>query len=75
MKVALAMLCMGAVAFLLRVLAAFVKEGTRAPAGPVQVRFTKFNPSRRRGQLIEMNPSNEVQMRKGPSKADERVAL
>jgi hypothetical protein len=75
MKVALAILCIGAVAFLLRVLAAFVKEGMRAPAGFVHAHFTKFNPSRRRGQLIEMNPSNEVQMRKGPPRTDERIAL
>jgi hypothetical protein len=73
MRVALAMLCIGAVAFLLRVLAAFVKEGMRAPAGSVQVHFTRFNPSRRRGQLIEMNPEN--QFREGSSGTDERIAL
>jgi len=73
MKVALAMLCIGAVAFLLRVLAAFVKEGMRAPAGPVHVHFAKFYPSRRRAQLIEMNP--EVQLRKVSFRTGERIAL
>jgi len=73
MKVALAMLCIGAVAFLLRVLAAFIMEGMRVPASPVQFHFAKFYPSRRRAQLIEMNP--EVQLRRGPSRTDERIAL
>lgn len=73
MKVALAMLCIGAVAFLLRVLAAFAKEGMRVPAGPVQVHFAKFNPSRRRGHLIEM--SSEAQLREGSSRTDKRIAL
>jgi hypothetical protein len=52
MKLALALLCIGAVAFLLRVLAALVREGVSSPAA-VPVHFAKFNPSRR-GELIEM---------------------
>jgi len=73
MKGALAMLCIAAVAFLLRVLAAFVIEGMRAPTAPVQFHFTRFNPSRRQGQLVKMNP--EVQLRRGSSRTDERIAL
>jgi hypothetical protein len=73
MRVALAILCIGAVAFLLRALAAFVKEAIRLPAGAVQVHFAKFNPSRRRGQLIEM--SIEAERRSTPYRTDERIAL
>jgi len=73
MRVALAMLCIFAVGFLLRVLAAFLKEGMRSPAGPVQVHFAKFYPSRRRGQLIEMIP--EAQTRGAPPRTADRIAL
>jgi hypothetical protein len=72
MRVALAMLCIGAAVFLLRVLAAFVKEGMRLRrAAPVQ--FAKFNPSRRRGQLIEM--STKAERPSTPYRTDERIAL
>ncbi len=67
------MLCIGAVVFLLRVLAAFVKEAMRLPAGVVQVHFAKFNPSRRRGKLIEMR--TEVERPSTPYSTDERIAL
>jgi len=53
MRVALVLLCIGAVAFLLRVLAALLRDGMRSPAS-IQIHFAKFNPSRR-GELIEMN--------------------
>jgi hypothetical protein len=55
MRVALTILCIGAVAFLLRVLKALVNEWTNLPSGPVRIYIAKFNPSRRRGQVIEMN--------------------
>ena len=53
MRVALAMLCVGAVAFLLGVLAALVKE---AKAGPskIMIQFARFKPARQRGALIAM---------------------
>jgi len=73
MRVALAMLCIGAAAFLLRVLIAFVKEGMQSRPGSVQVHFAKFKPSRRRGQLIEM--STEAQRPNTRYRADERIAL
>jgi hypothetical protein len=73
MRVALAILCIGAVVFLLRVLAAFVEEAMRSSTGAVPVQFAKFNPSRRRGQLIEMSVKAE---RPGiPYRTDERIAL
>ena len=53
MRLALALLCIGAVAFLVRVLAALLREGMSSPSS-VNVHFAKFNPSRR-GKLIEMN--------------------
>lgn len=53
MKLALALLCIAAVAFLLRVLAALVREGMSSPAA-VQVHFAKSNPSPR-GELMEMD--------------------
>jgi len=59
MKIALLILCICAVAFLLRVLAALVMEGMRVPPGGVTVHFAKFNPSRRSRQLIVMNPEAE----------------
>ena len=67
------MLCVGAVVFLLRVLAALVKEGMSLPPRAVQVHLAKFNPSRKRGELIEMN--SETHDRKGPGRTGERIAL
>ena len=58
MKLALALLCIAAVAFLLRVLAALLREGMSSPAG-VRVHFAEFNPSRR-GELIEMDIGAKV---------------
>ena len=73
MKIALTILCIGAVAFLLRVLAALVKEGVRVPPSTVRVHFAKFHPTRRRGELIEINPP--VQGRKPPTGTDQRIAI
>ena len=55
MRVALAVLCIGAVAFLLRVLMALLNEWTNQTSGPVRIYIAKFNPSRRRGQLVEID--------------------
>lgn len=56
MRVALAILCIGAVTFLLRFLVALVKEARSLPAA--------LAPSGQRGELIEMTA--EVQKRKIP---------
>ena len=71
MRVALAILCIGAVAFLLRVLTALVNELTSLRSRAVRVHFVKFNPSRRRGQLVEMNaePKRRTVTRSGERKA------
>src|SRR5579862_1966078 len=71
MGIALAILCIGAVVFLLCVLKALVNEWTDLPSGPVRVYFAKFNPSRRRGQLIEMNAESKgkTAVRSGERKA------
>jgi hypothetical protein len=52
MKVAVAVLCVGAVAFLLRVLLAFTKEGMKVSPQEWKGYVVKFNPYRRRGELI-----------------------
>lgn len=54
MKVALAILCFGGVAFLLHVLVAFAAEGKRLPARNLRVHFAKFSPKLRRGELVEI---------------------
>ncbi len=70
MRVALIFLCIGAVVFLLRVLAALVREGMNSTAA-VQIHFAKFSPPRR-GELIEMNIEPE---RKSPIRRGERKAI
>ena len=72
MKVALAILSIGAVAFLLRVLAAFVIEGESSPHGLVRVHFAKFHPVRQRGELVEMSSHPQ---RKVTERANQRIAL
>jgi hypothetical protein len=69
MRVALALLCIGAVAFLLRVLTALVREGMSPPAA-VRVHFAKFSPARR-GELIEMN----IEPKAIPSRRSERKVI
>jgi hypothetical protein len=71
MTVALVILCVGAVTFLLRVLAALVTEGMNLHPSTVKVHFARFNPSRRRGELIEMNLelNRRVSARRGERKA------
>jgi hypothetical protein len=62
----------GAVIFLLRVLAALVKEAKGMPPVTV-IHFARLEPPRERGELIEMNP--EGQRRTGPARTRERIAL
>jgi hypothetical protein len=72
MRVALTVLCMGAVIFLLRVLAALVKEAKGMPPVTV-IHLARFEPPGQRGELIEMNPAG--QRRRGPARSRERIAL
>jgi hypothetical protein len=59
--------------FLLRVLAALVKEWANYPRSAVTVHLAKIEPSRRPAELIEMIPA--VQRRKAPERSRERIAL
>jgi hypothetical protein len=73
MRVALAILCIGAVTFLLRVLAGLVKEWMRMSPSRARIHLAKFDLSRPRGELIEMNP--EVRVQRNPARTGERIAL
>ena len=55
MVVALTVLCTGAVAFLLRVLVALVREWMGPHPLSAAFHFARFNPSRQQGQLLVMN--------------------
>jgi hypothetical protein len=61
MKPIFEMLCVGAAIFMLRVLAAFLRERKSLSPERMKVYFTKFNPVKRRGELIVMNSENCVQ--------------
>jgi hypothetical protein len=73
MRVVLAISCIGAVTFLLCVLAALVKEWVSWPPSTIRVHFVKFEPSRRQGELIEMNPP--AQKQNVPERSRQRIAL
>ena len=60
MKLVLTFLCAGAVLFMLRFLAALLREGKILSPQPIRIYFAKFNPVRRRGELIIMNSRNDV---------------
>jgi hypothetical protein len=72
MRVALAILCIGATAFLLRFLAALVEEKVTSPRSTARVHFAKFRPSQQLGELIEMSPP---QTRDFPARSRQRKAL
>jgi putative OmpL-like beta-barrel porin-2 len=72
-KLAIAALCIGAVGFLLRVLFALAKEATSPPRRALRAYLARFNPSKRQGELIVMNP--EAVKRKLPARTGERIAL
>jgi Putative beta-barrel porin-2, OmpL-like. bbp2 len=61
MKLVFTLLCAGAVVFMLRFLAALLREEKSRSMQPIRVYFAKFNPAKRRGELILMNPKNYVQ--------------
>jgi hypothetical protein len=72
MRIALAMLSVGAVTFQLRFLVALVKEVKSKPASAV-IYFAKVKPSRRHGDLVQMTvqtPTPRVSVKTG-----ERMAL
>jgi hypothetical protein len=71
MRVALAILCIGAVTFLLRVLAGLVKEWMRISLSKAGVHLAEFNPHQR-GGLIEMSPAGPQTIR---PRTHERLAL
>jgi hypothetical protein len=67
------LLCAGAVIFMLRVLAALLRERKSLSPPALEVYFAKFNPVKRRGELIVMNSKNYV--RKSAVQAGKRAAL
>jgi hypothetical protein len=60
MKLVLISVCAGAVVFMLRFIAALLREGRSLSPRPMRVYFAKFNPAKRRGELIIMNSKNYV---------------
>jgi hypothetical protein len=72
-RIAVAVLCGGALIFFLRCLKALVKETKSLPPSAVKVYFAKFNPSKKRGELIVMNP--EILKRKLPMQGGKRAGL
>ena len=60
MKLVFTSLCAGAVLFMLRFLAAILSEGNRRSTKSMRVYFAKFNPAKRRGEVIFMNSKNHV---------------
>jgi hypothetical protein len=69
----LAVMCVAAVIFLLRVLVGLLKEWMAPAAQPGGARVVKFYPSRKRGELIVI-PLDPPQ-RQLPRKVAERIAL
>ena len=72
MRIALAMLGVGAVTFLLRFLGALVKEVKSKPASAV-IYLAKVKPSRKHGELVQMTVQTPA--RWVSAKAGERMAL
>lgn len=72
MKLALAILCIAAVVFLLRVLVAFVRDATYSSSHKAKFYLVRFVPSRRRAELVVMKP--DVSRRDFATKTDDRIA-
>lgn len=72
MKLALVILCIGAAAFLLRVLAALVKESKLPAHRALKAYHAKFDPRGKRGELIEMP---DAVARRLTSTTGKRIAL
>ena len=60
MKLVSTFLCAGAVLFMLRVLIALFRESKSPSPRSLTIYFAKFNPTKRRGELIIMNPKNRA---------------
>jgi hypothetical protein len=73
MRVAIAALCVGAVAFLLGVLVAFLKEWMSSTNHTAKFYLSKFNPSRPPGEVIVMDSRDRKQEVR--TKTDERIAI
>jgi hypothetical protein len=69
---ALAVLCVGAVSFLLWVLVALVKEHRNTSVRSVEFYWARVHPPRQQAELGVVTP--EVYQRSTPPGADERVA-
>jgi len=72
MRVALILLCIGAVTFLLRVLAALVKEAMSKQPRDMRIYVAKFRAPGRRQGLMLMNPG--AQKRISSPGTGERIA-
>ncbi len=73
MKIALAILCVGIVSFLLRVLAGLIRELMSPPPRTLKAYMATFRPSRKKGELIVMRLNSRTS--KLPTKTGERIAL
>ena len=73
MKLALMVLCVGAVVFLLRVLAALVQESKSPAPRAMKAYHAKFLPPRKRGELIQMTP--DAVTRRFSAGTGQRIAL
>ena len=60
MKLVFTLLCASAVLFLLRFLAALLREEQSLSPPPIKAYLARFNPPKRRGELIVMNSKNVV---------------
>jgi hypothetical protein len=60
MKLVLTLICAGAVVFMLHFLAALLKEVRSRSLRMQKMYFAKFNPSKRRGEVIVMNSQNDT---------------
>jgi hypothetical protein len=72
MKLVFAIVCAGTVVFMLRFLVALVGERTHLPPR-MKLYFARFDPSRKHGELIVMNP--EVRKYKFPKEGGRRAAF
>lgn len=73
MKLALVVLCIGAATFLLRVLAALVREYKSPVPRTLKTCLAKFRAPRQQGELIVMDP--EAMASRFPAKTGQRIAL
>jgi hypothetical protein len=73
LKVTIAVLCAGAVSFLLRLLFTLTKEALRQPPHALKVYGAKSCPNKQQGELIVMNP--EAVKRRFTARTGERVVL